>query len=229
MDMEALIAEILRRVEIAMATSGPLEIKPKLLVLSRSAGENGCQSIVNDQAIAEAYDVDVIDDNYDQVNLDRYRKVVIGDLDNTTLSKLVLGIFDDPYLKCINDCILKGKNIAVCESGVEFLQFAATAPVAFVSGFNAKLDTLKSWGITVEAADGIARVESEEKTACACNCQSAVNAAGKTIAITKRVLTEVDMFKARKDGATAVKIAENALVTDVAKEYAHKQNIAIIR
>lgn len=49
------------------------------------------------------------------------------------------------------------------------------------------------------------------------------------VRLEKRVITEKDIVEARRGGASAVRIAERAIMTDLAKEYAHAHDIAVKR
>ena len=49
------------------------------------------------------------------------------------------------------------------------------------------------------------------------------------VRLEKRVITEKDIVEARRGGASAVRIAERAIMTDLAKEYAHAPDIAVNR
>lgn len=54
-------------------------------------------------------------------------------------------------------------------------------------------------------------------------------AAKKEKQFTKRVVTERDLYAARNEGVSQIIIKENTIMTDLAKEYAAKYEIAVIR
>ncbi len=45
----------------------------------------------------------------------------------------------------------------------------------------------------------------------------------------KRVITEKDMYKCRNEGYNCIRIASNTIMTDLAKEYAEKNGIKVIK
>lgn len=51
----------------------------------------------------------------------------------------------------------------------------------------------------------------------------------KEVAFEKRVITEKDIVAARGGGASVVRVAERAILTDLAKEYAQAHEIVIER
>ncbi|MDO5562646.1 MAG: hypothetical protein Q4F74_03440 [Synergistaceae bacterium] len=54
-------------------------------------------------------------------------------------------------------------------------------------------------------------------------------AAKKEKQFTKRVVTERDLYAARNEGVNQIVIKEETIMTDLAKEYAAKYGIAVIR
>lgn len=45
----------------------------------------------------------------------------------------------------------------------------------------------------------------------------------------KRVIAEKDMYKCRNEGYNCIRIASNTIMTDLAKEYAEKNGIKVIK
>ena len=230
MDITRLIGEIVRRVELAIIKHETAKMpKRKVLVISKDLNQS-CPDLISNKNLKESCDVDSVDNNAQQVNLEGYSKVIVCDLDNDSLSKLTSGIFDNAYLKLIGSCIMQGKDIAIVEDDIEFLQYQDTAPKAFLAMFNHKLDTLREWGLEVRSLDDLTvslcsrdDTDNPEKVA-----QTAPERVSGSV-ITKRALTETDVINANFRHQTEILISENTLVTEVAADSAKRRRITITR
>ena len=230
MDITRLIGEIVRRVELAIIKHETAKMpKRKVLVISKDLNQS-CPDLTSNKNLIESCDVDSVDNNAQQVNLEGYSKVIVCDLDNDSLSKLTSGIFDNAYLKLIGSCIMQGKDIAIVEDDIEFLQYQDTAPKAFLAMFNHKLDTLREWGLEVRSLDDLTvslcshdDTGSPEKVT-----QTAPERVSGSV-ITKRALTETDVINANFRHQTEILISDNTLVTEVAADSAKRRGITITR
>ena len=230
MDITRLIGEIVRRVELAIIKHETAKMpKRKVLMISKDLNQS-CPDLISNKNLCESCDVDSVDNNAQQVNLEGYSKVIICDLDNDSLSKLTSGIFDNAYLKLIGSCIMQGKDIAIVEDDIEFLQYQDTAPKAFLAMFNHKLDTLREWGLEVRSLDDLTvslysrdDTGSPEKVA-----QTAPERVSGSV-ITKMALTETDVINANFRHQNEILISENTLVTEVAADSARRRGITITR
>ena len=231
MDITKLIGEIVRRVELAIIKHETAKMpKRKVLVISRDLNQS-CPEVISNKDLIESCDVNSVDGNTQQVNLEGYAKVLICDLDNDSLSKLTSGIFDNPYLKLIGSCIMQGKDIAVVEDDIEFLQYQDTAPKAFLAMFNHKLDTLREWGLEVRTLDDLTvslcghdDPAGPEKTP----PQTAQKPVSGSV-VTKKALTEADVINANFRHQKEILVSENTIVTEVAEDYGRKHGITITR
>ena len=152
------------------------------------------------------------------------------------MSKLTSGIFDNPYLKLIGSCIMQGKDIAVVEDDIEFLQYQDTAPAAFLAMFNHKLDTLREWGLEVRTLDDLTvslcghddtgGPVKAEKPADNVTAQTASEPISGSV-ITKKALTEADVINANFRHQNEILVSGNTIVTEVAEDYARKNGITI--
>jgi ethanolamine utilization protein len=230
LEITKLIAEIVRRVELSIIKHETAKApKRKVLIVSKDLNQS-CPDLVKNQNLKDCCDVDSVDNNAQQVNLEGYSKVIVCDLDNDSLSKLTSGIFDNPYLKLIGSCIMQGKDIAIVEDDIEFLQYQETAPKPFLAMFNNKLDTLREWGIEIRSLDDL--------TVALCQPGDTVGATKKDDAktapehnsgsiIKKRALTEADVINANFKHLKEILVYEGTLVTEVASDYAKKHGITI--
>ena len=236
MEITKLIGEIVRRVELAIIKHETAKApKRKVLVISKDLNQS-CPDLINNKNLIESCNVDSVDNNTQQVNLEGYAKVLICDLDNDSLSKLTSGIFDNPYLKLIGSCIMQGKDIAVVEDDIEFLQYQDTAPAAFLAMFNHKLDTLREWGLEVRTLDDLTvslcghddpgDPVKAEKPASSVAAQTAPEPVSSSV-ITKKALTEADVINANFRHQSEILVSQGTIVTEVASDYARKNGITI--
>ena len=230
MEITKLIGEIVRRVELAIIKHETAKMpKRKVLIISKDLNQS-CPDLLNNKNLIESCEVNKVDCNTQQVNLEGYAKVLICDLDNDSLSKLTSGIFDNPYLKLIGSCIMQGKDIAIVEDDIEFLQYKDTAPQAFLAMFNHKLDTLREWGLEVRTLDDLTvslcsqddtgDLDQKVKT------QTAREHVSSSV-ITKKALTEADVINANFRHQKEILVSESTIVTGVAEDYARTHKIAI--
>lgn len=232
MDITKLIGEIVKRVELAIIKHETAKTpKRKVLIISKDLNQS-CPDLINNKNLIESCEVNKVDINAQQVNLEGYAKVLICDLDNDSLSKLTSGIFDNPYLKLIGSCIMQGKDIAIVEDDIEFLQYKETAPQAFLAMFNHKLDTLREWGLEVRTLDDLTvslcsnddSGDSEKKAA----AQTAPKKVSGSV-VTKKALTEADVINANFKHQNEILVSENTIVTEVAYDYARRHRITITK
>ena len=232
MEITKLIGEIVRRVELAIIKHETAKMpKRKVLIISKDLNQS-CPDLLNNKNLIESCEVNKVDCNTQQVNLEGYAKVLICDLDNDSLSKLTSGIFDNPYLKLIGSCIMQGKDIAIVEDDIEFLQYKETAPQAFLAMFNHKLDTLREWGLEVRTLDDLTvslcsnddSGDSEKKAA----AQTAPKKVSGSV-VTKKALTEADVINANFKHQNEILVSENTIVTEVAYDYARRHRITITK
>lgn len=229
MEITKLIAKIVRQVELAIIkheTAKP--DRRKVLIVSKDLDQS-CPDLVKNQDLKDCCDVDSVDNNAQQVNLEGYSKIIVCDLDNDSLSKLTSGIFDNPYLKLIGSCIMQGKDIAIVEEDIEFLQYQDTAPAAFLAMFNHKLATLREWGISVRSLDDLVCALCQPCDTDDAEDHDAVTApvpsAGSVV--TKKALTEADVINANFKHQNEIIVSKDTIVTEVASDYGRKHGITI--
>jgi ethanolamine utilization protein len=230
LEITKLIAKIVRQVELAIIRHETAKApRRKVLIVSKDL-EQSCLSLENNQDLKDCCDVDSVDNNVQQVNLEGYSKVIVCDLDNDSLSKLTSGIFDSPYLKLIGSCIMQGKDIAIVEDDIEFLQYQDTAPAPFLAMFHHKLDTLREWGISVRSLDDLVCALCQKgDTADDAFRGEAVTAPAPVAGsvVTKKALTEADVINANFKHQKEILVSGDTIVTEVASEYGKKHGITI--
>lgn len=222
MDIEKLANEILSVVLEKIAEKGisidsnNIKSKEKLLIITRTE-DYKTLSFQNNDEIKEKYEIHYSIENNHACKVDDYEEVFIGELDCENLAKLSQGILDSPYLKLIGQCILTGKKNTVVSDDMELVRYKNSAPRGFLDMLSANLEILKSWGIQ------IANVEEIEKALCLAKDME------KGYFIDKKVLTSADLNSAFCKGVSSVRLCEGTIVTDIAKEFAEKNHIALVK
>lgn len=246
MELDALISEILSRVQekVAALDAQPEEVIPeteetktacdsdkaKLLVLAQEHGLI-CHPTYESKELAECYQVDCALLKEDGYSIENYEGVIAYTLTNEALGKLANGIFDSAYTRAFGTALLLGRPVFVPEEEVELYRYKDTAPKGYYHCLEEKLEFLKNNGVTIvpnarliptilgEACQAEDKPESkpcpkEERREC-------------VLTIDKKVITERDLINAKTAKATCVHVIAKAIVTDLAKDYARKNGIAI--
>lgn len=196
-----------------------IEGKPILVLPSEQC--NSClNSLINRDDLKEKIAV------YDKVgnctDVARYREVIICTLSNMELSKLSAGFCDSPRLELVEKAIMAGINIHIVKEGIGFVSGGKNAPWTFLRGYKQKLDTVRSWGVNIASMREI--VESLEGEYG--KVDSKGDACVGSNRINKRFVTQRDIEKIYLAGYNEALISSDSKLTDIAKEYAEKNNIA---
>ena len=242
MELDALISEILAKVQERVAaleagevpdTCGDAGEKPKLLIIAQEHGDL-CHPTLESTRLAEIYQTDCMLLLDEEPDLSAYEGVIAYTLTNEVLGKIANGILDTPYTKAFGTALLLGKKIFIPEEEVELYKYKDTAPKCYYNRIEKNLCFLKKNGVTVvpndSLIDAVMGVECEvPEEAPAAPAAEAVKCTGKTVAITKKVITERDVSDAKSDGAAVITVKERAILTDLAKEYARRYGVKIER
>lgn len=222
MEFEKLVEVILKGVqeELARMESPNMNLQ-KVLVASRLCHQ-GCQSVLNQGDLPNCQ-VDYSVSQGHNVNLKGYNEIVVGDLDNESLTKLQMGLADSPYLKLISQGLMEGKKIYIPREEIQFLNFKDTAPKSFTRLFQQKLDTLAGWGVVIKPKADIVQLLNEKY-----QVQSEpISGDGKII--NKKYVTQRDVEEAVLSGAKEITLTKSSKLTDIAEEYAERHNIKIYK
>lgn len=238
MDIDALVTEICRRVqekldaceaeERVSVNGAPL---PKLLVLTNAHGED-CHKTLECRKLAEYYETEcALMKEYD-CRMDAYEAVIAYTLTNEALGKIANGIFDDGYTRLFGEALLSGKKIFVPREAVDLYRCRETAPAAYYRRMEENLQLLLDSGVVIAPGNVLADLllngeapEIPEKSAPVCEPVLPE----KEYTLYKKVITEKDVTAAHGEKATAIVVPQRAILTDLAKEYARKRNIQILR
>ncbi len=234
MDMDALIGEICARVQERMLAcekrdSPVADAKPGLLILSQDHGET-CHSVLESGRLAEFYRMDCALFKED-CNLAEYEGVIAYTLTNEAVGKIANGILDTDYAKLFAKALLCGKKVFVPQEEVELYAYKDMASAAYYGVLEQNLQLLVTSGVVIVPKDRLISVilgacePEKEKSACG----HEEKGPGVTVTVAKKVLTERDLIGARDQMANCVIIRENAIVTDLAKDYARKYGMVLKR
>ncbi len=244
MDFDALVNEIAARVAAKLEESAESVVvcddKPRLLILTQEHGDL-CHTMLESDRLGAYYHTEcALLQEYD-CDPASYEAVILYNLTNEALGKLAGGVCDTPFTTLAQKLLLAGKKIFVPAEEIELYQYEKTAPPVYYDMMEGKLAFLKSAGLTVCAG---AQLESAilggECTTAAAPQQAetvsaehaapeAACAASVEVTVSKRVLSEKDMIAACRPGVTVLRVQHNAIVTDLARDYAKMRRIEIVR
>ena len=222
MDIEKIIAEVLRRLETEIVSNAAGkrddESKAKVLLISkeRSRGHHLSEKINTLQA---HYSIEYAEDTCLK---DAHQIVIIADLDDSGLAKVTSGIFDEAYLAAMHEAMLKGKDILLNKDSLEIFRNKDTAPFAFFKFYEKKLEILEAWGIQVLSSDGIMDY---------LKAGSGKDSLSREIYgrnLMKRVVTDRDIRETLEEGQKVVTVLPHTIITDIAKETAAKEGVDIV-
>lgn len=223
MDIEKIIAEVLRRIEAKMSeVENKVETdlnRPAVLVISQLYHQ-GCKPLSRIDFLNRSYKIDyAIDSKFTLLPKD-YDIIVAVDLDDTNLSKLSMGIFDNPYLETVHKALLEGKEIIMASNSLEFMANKDKESSLFYRFFEEKLDILKKWGIRFKTEDEIINY-----------LKAKINITHDKGQISgkRQLVTEAVVREAMGKSENKIAISQKALVTDLARELAANNGITIVR
>ncbi len=235
MDYNTLVNEIVKRVsqklnEFENQTFVP-ECKSKVLILNSEHGSL-CHKLYEAKKLNSCCEVDcALEQNYN-VDVEKYDAVVLFDFSVELLCRLAGGICDTPFSALAQKAILLDKKIYVPKEGVELFNYAAGKKNDYYDFLEHKLQRLSNCGITICPCEEI-----EDNILKCCKTASGgvkveksnTNINLSTVKFTKKVITEKDMAGAKAEKAGTVCVAKKAIITDLAKDYAKKYSLAIVR
>ena len=226
MEINDLIAEIVRLVESKLDNEmqrDKIAKRDKILVINRFYHQdcNHPRRHGWTWRIDDIYEFDYAKNSGFRNNPADYDLVLVADVDDSVLSQIAAGIFDDAYLSLLHKSILFGKNIIISKDSIEFYQYSDTEPMAFNDYFQAKADLIKSWGIKIFSDKEISEFLKLKKI----KSHSKNQVLGKDLR--KRAVTKKDIIDALDENQASITILPNTIVTHIAKEFADENKIKI--
>lgn len=225
--------------EIAARVSAYLENdccdKKKLLILTHEHGTE-CHKVLECPKLAEHFSTECALLNEYSCDVDGCEGVVLFNLTNAALSRIVSGVCDTPYTATAAKALLLGKPVWVPKEEIEILKYDSATPYGQM--MYEKLRQLERFGVTActynDLSDTIIGGTGCESACAKANsvtcCEEApVQSTCKDFICSKKVITEKDMVSAHSEGAGRLLAGEKAIVTDLAREYARAHGIEIIK
>ncbi len=214
--------------------------KPGLLILTQEHGEH-CHQMLESAKLGERYATKCALLAEYECSLEGVEAVILYEFTNDALSKLASGVCDTPYTELASKAILMGKRVYIPKEEVELFDYASTAPAVYYAMLEEKLRVLTASGVVIcpkaELEDAV--LQKSPAPNCSEPCCAAPETkpeaktetapSGREQAITKRAITEQDLFALKKENITRVRICENAILTDLAKEFVSRNGMTILR
>ncbi len=253
MDFDALVSAIVSRVAEKLEQESCE--KPKLLILTQEHGEV-CHTMLESPRIGEHYRTECALMNDYQVQMEDYEGVLLFNLTNDALVRIATGVCGTPYTELVSKALLLGKPVWLPHEQVELFKYEATAAPMYYGMLRKRLTLLEQSGVVLCAQDELedkvlagcpapaaAPIQETCETCDACEackasepCAEPAPAAApvaepvrKELTLGKRVITERDITEAATNGVTVIHVGARAILTDLAKEYAHNQKLEIVR
>lgn len=236
MDYQNLVEEILRQVSSKLAQAeGTTEASapqrqdlPGVLILAEQQGA-GCPELLESSEVASRYRCTCALQEEYRCDLAEYDTVVLYGLNTTNLFKVANGIGDSPYTRFAVRAVLEGKRVlAVSDETELFGSVYSTAPKVYYDHLMDSVRLLKASGVAFCAKADLAA------TLCGAPCPKPQVAAqpapsAGALELTKRVISERDVFDACQKGYGAIRVGKRAIITDLAKDYARDRGMVIER
>lgn len=246
--IEKVTQEVMKRIKESMILENP---KNSLLVLGKS---NENESLV-ERLKSNNFDVHFIDDVKHDIK--QYEALIVPSLNNKEIVDLALGMQNSNKESLIIDGLFKGKKIYALEEGIDYRNYASTANKVFFNTFKGYEDKIKSFGINVfneetiinslknavsSKEDGenlrmsyIKSLECDETKGKELSKNTEENKVQedkeKTFRVidfgNKKLISEVDIKNAYKQGANEIRVAKNSIVTPLAKDFARISKLQI--
>ena len=234
MEYSELVREIVARVS-AYLEAGSRE-KQKLIILNHKS-EELCHSAFRCPKLNAYYELDCAMLAGYSCDVESSAGVMVFDLTNDQLSRITAGICDSPYASVVEKALLLNKPVFVPREEVELLQYDTGTPYGQM--MLEKLRLLEKLGVIIAPYDQLLPIVLDKTANAGAGMETpsaspAMEAAVTELLVkeqtcTKKLITEKDLVAVRREGYTRLLIEKRAIITDLAKEYAHNHGIELIR
>ncbi len=250
LDFDALVDELANRVLAALAeqeaaqkpaeacsTTGfctadaPESQKPILIGLTQDSALPPCRfTLLESVRVKEKYRIKCAQKCGYDVDVASCEAVVLHDLTNESLAKIASGICDTPYTKIVSQALLLGKPVYLMQDQIELYDYRKTAAKPYYKMFRAQLGLLEESGLMITCPDKIEDIlVNGVSCGTTCSAEPAQTAAGTTVKLENHLISERSVADACQAGASRIVVGAKAIVTDLAKEYAHNRNVELVR
>ncbi len=213
MDYTPVVEEILRRVQIALAEQPAGAMPPAASV-----------SALTSTAVPAIQMVDLSEKG--GMPPASEAPLYIKNLSLDAMAQLANGFCQTPGTCFVRDAFLNGKPVYTTDAEVALLGYRHSAAPAYYAVLRAQLATLEKSGLVVFSNEEMLFQKLAKKTM----QQASISVSrGNLMPKNKRVITEQDVVSLHKNNISTVQIQKQTIVTDLAKEYAEKYNITLVR
>lgn len=234
MEYSELVREIVSRVSAYLEAGS--QKKQKLIILNHKSEER-CREAFRCPKLNTYYELEcAMLCGYD-CELEDFAGVLLLDLTNDQLSRIVAGICDTPYAAVVEKALLRGLPVFAPREEVELLQYDTGTPYGQM--MLEKLRLLEKLGVTIDSYKQLLPImlektgnsgAEEEKASSTSAIEAAVTSLlVKELACAKKLITEKDVVSAQREGYGLLRLDKRAIVTDLAREYAQSSGIKLIK
>ena len=243
MDMDALIKEIIARVQDKVAAleepSGCEDAdKAKLLILTQQHGTI-CHEALECEKLGAYYQTQCALLADYAVDVKEYEAVIAYNMTNEALGKIAHGIMDNGYTRVFCEAILAGRKLYLPKEEVE-LYTCTNAPRAFLNVLQQNLKVLTDSGVVIAPLSQIAAlILGDAAESGCCKAAEAPKADAcevcaepeevKEASLCKRIITEKDLISLGNERVKKIYIPKKAILSDLAQEYAKRHKMTLVR
>lgn len=230
MKMDSLIELVTKQV---MEKIRAMEGKKKVLVLGSC--DSSCVRDVCEVLAGWGFEFDEIDSYKSSRSVDTYDFIVMPYLEISQLSCIVLGLGCDDASRALIDGIMKGKKVYIIDENIEYKGFRDVCNPSFYSMFEEYEKKLAGYGVNIVKKDQLAccmenretvdvsyEVKKEDDSSCS---ETVESPEPRTYVVSKRILTEADVYKIARDGYKEISAPKKTIVTPSAYDCMKIHNI----
>ncbi len=231
MDMEKLVNEVAARVqkrimesyaESAALTVNECATGKRIVLVNRKSCED-CSKCLKNELLQHGIHV-TCSQSEKKLRADQKTDAIIAlHMKEQDVMRIAAGVATDAYTEDLVAGLLQGIPVYVPMERAEFAGCAPAPAKRYRMLLEEKKQFLKTCGVRfMLEKEVIACLEKEKPIGDACNLECR-NEPRK-----KRLLTEQTVRDAERQGKNQIVINRRTIITDLAKEYAHKRNITLI-
>jgi len=235
MEIDRLIDEIVARVSSYLSDVERIDSSctsmSKVLILAEHHSEI-CHELLDNTTLQKQFYLDCALQQDYHCDLKDYEAVVIYHLSIDGLSKLAHGISDTPWIDLAIRAILMGKKIFIPTDEMELFTYENTAPSAYYAMMKDKINLLRDSGVTFCKLHELEGLIMDGNNACkktSVRCDKSKSNEAEGYVLCKKVITESDIRKISSEGVKKIIIKNNAILSDLAKEYIRNKQIEVVK
>lgn len=203
--------------------------KSKLIIISHEHDTN-CHKFFEDLKLNEHFCIECALNNDYECDVENSAGVIMFNLTNTDLARIVSGVCDTPFTEMASEALLLGKPVFIPKEEIELFNYDTNTPYAKM--MYQKLQLLQEYGVKITSNENLSNdilgnysPELPHKNFCD---TKSLQQDDKEVLLTKKLITEKDLINVRNEGTNRVVVGVKTIITDLAKEYAHDNKIELI-